>query len=308
MSRNFLFLLLFALTGCGGLNGRSGKSLNSTDLVAGTGGGSAASIVSFYPAAGTYNAVPSTVVVGFSTSALDAADLSSVATFNVVCAGTAFAAQSVSYVAGSSSASVQLPSITGLAEGTLCTFSVSISARDALGNFLAGEHTANYVISSSGSGTGSSGLWQESSSVSYTAAIGTASGSSFQGVGAAGMAMAGLLLNGSQYVDGVSGLWATGFSSTSYSAGPVQGSNATFTQLNCPVGYRMTGIYGRAGAYIDSIGIVCMTEDQTQTYTSPTFGGTGGVDYTLSCPAGQFVTDLDGSSGSYLDQLYLGCR
>ncbi|MGZ3706421.1 MAG: jacalin-like lectin, partial [Bdellovibrionota bacterium] len=126
---------------------------------------------------------------------------------------------------------------------------------------------------------------------------------------AQGVLMSGINVNGGTYVDGISGIWSAGFTTTTTTQGPIQGnSSETFTQLTCPAGYRMTGITGRSGAYIDAIAIICKTQDQSQTYTSSTFGGSGGNAYTLSCPAGQFVTNLDGTSGNYLDDLYLGCR
>ena len=296
-------LFLFA---CGSLGGKTGTGVSGSNLVDGSGGGNAVSIANFYPAAGTYSGVPSTVTVNFSSASLDAAGSSSIATYNIICGGSPLAAQSVGFQAGLSSVSVALPSITGLADGTICTFSVSSSLRDGLGNFVTGAHTALYTISSSG-GTG--GVWNEAASASYTSPVGVANGSYFQGVAAPGLVLSGINVNGGTYVDGISGLWSSGFSSTNTASGPIQGAtNESFTQLSCPAGYRMTGIYGRSGSYIDAIGIICKTQDQSQTYNSAVFGGAGGSSFSLSCPAGMFATDLDGTSGGYLDELFLGCR
>jgi hypothetical protein len=167
--------------------------------------------------------------------------------------------------------------------------------------------TSGGSITTSSGGLGSS--WVEAATAINTSTIGNPVAGAFQGHGADGSAMSGIKVNGTTYVDGMSGLWSSGFAFTSNTAGPIQGnSTEAFTTLSCPSGFRMTGVTGRSGAYIDSIAIVCQTEDQSQTYTSPAFGGPGGSAYTLSCPTGKFVTDLGGTSGAYLDALNLGCR
>lgn len=215
----------------------------------------------------------------------------------------------MSYSPGQNSVSVSLPSITGLVDGTLCTFSVSTVMRDSAGNFVSGNHTVSYTISASGQSLGQTG-WNEAATATSTASVGTNIGNTFMNVaGSSGTALAGLLLNGSTSINGIVGLWSHGFSAASTTQGPSQGATAGgFSQVTCPAGFLMTGVTGRAGAYVNAIAIVCKTADQSQTYTSPTVGGSGGTAFTLSCPAGQFATDLDGTADSYLESLSLGCR
>jgi hypothetical protein len=302
--RNFCLPLLLLLTACGGLGARP-KSGSSLDLVSGLSGGSANQLTAFYPASGTYSAVPATVLVSFASPSLDAAQAASLATYNIRCGsnGNFLAAQSVSYQAGLSTVTVSLPSITGLANGTVCTFSVSISLRDASGNFVVGQHTASYTINRGG------GTWNEAASPTYTALVGSNSRSSFLDTGASGMVLTGLNVSSATSVNSVQGLWANGFGSSATSTGQAHGtSGGGYTQLACPAGYRLTGITGRSGADLDAIGIICKTEDQSQAYTSIALGGAGGASFTLSCPAGQFATDLGGGVDVFLDGLYLGCR
>lgn len=300
---------LLLLSACGNLSGVAPKSLSGSNLVASNSGGTANSIVSFTPAAGTYTNVPSTVQVNFNTSSLDPAGIAAISTYSITCGGNPLAAQSVTYTPGFASVSVSLPSFYGLAEGTSCVFSVSISLKDGSGNYVSGTHTVGWTISASGQSTGTGTTWNESATTSYTGTAGNNAGSSFMGVGGSGMVLSGLLLNGGQYVNGIAGLWSSGFASTSTSTGPVQGASAGgFTQVSCPAGYRMTGVFGQQGPYVDQLGIICKTQDQSQTYTSSSFGTAAGTSFTLSCPAGQFATDLDGMSDGYLEQLYLGCR
>lgn len=302
---------LIALSACGNLskNSSSTSTSSGSNSATSTSAGSAVALNSFSPATGVYNAIPTTVTLSFSSSVLDPSTASAASSYSIICGGNATAASSVAFVSGLSTVTVTLPPIIGLTEGTVCTFTVSSSLLDGYGNYVTGTHSVNYQYSSSGSTVGSSSSWVESSTVSYTSTIGNPVANYFQGVGASGVAMSGINVNGSTYVDGISGLWSNGFTSTTNTAGPIQGnSTESFTALSCPSGYRMTGITGRSGAYIDSIAIICKTQDQSQTWTSSTFGGAGGTSYTLSCPSGKFVTDLDGTSGAYLDALYLGCR
>jgi hypothetical protein len=298
---------LLALSACGSLTGN--KNSTSTSSLTSNATGGAVSISGFSPTTGVYNSVPSSVTINFSGSVLDQTTGSAVSSYSLTCGGNAIAASSVNFVAGLSSIAVSLPA-TSVAEGTVCTFTVSSSLRDGYGNYVTGSHSLNYQYSASGATIGSAGgNWVEAASPVYTSTIGNSVANSFQGVGASGSAMSGIMVNGSTYLDGISGLWSAGFTSTSPAAGPIQGNTSqSFTTLSCPTGYRMTGITGRSGSYIDSIAIICKTQDQSQTYTSASFGGGGGNAYTLSCPSGKFVTDLNGTSGSYLDALYLGCR
>lgn len=300
----FLLSATLALSACGNIAGPVSKKNAVTASLTST-GSSPTQISGYYPASGTYAAVPSTVQVNFTTGGLDAATASSVNSYTIACGGTPYAAQSVAFASNVNSVSVSLPSITGLANGTVCTFTVALSLRDANGDYVTGEHTVNYLINS-GATTGAT--WNEAATAVYTSAIGTASGSTFQSTGATGVVLTGLNVNYGTYVLGISGLWANGFSSTTTATGPVHGAGGSGVQLACPAGYRMTGVYGNSGAYVDSIGITCKTQDQTQTYNSSVVGGTGGSSYNLSCPAGMFATDLYGYANGNLQQLYLGCR
>lgn len=312
MKRNsiaFLVLASLALSACGAaFSDKSSKEGASASVIPpGSGGpGDPVAIIGFSPSAGSVASLPSSVVVSFTSSNLDQAGLSAVSAYTVTCGnGNPIVAQGVSPVAGVASVTVSLPAITGLAPGTVCTFNISNNLRDGFGNYINGDHFVNYTVTGSVSG----GLWTPSSTLTTTAAAGDAfAGSTFSGTGGANMALKGLLLSGSQYVDGVVGAWSA-FGDSSVTYGPLHGYGVGgYTQLLCPSGYRMTGIYGRAGSYIDAVGIVCKSESQSQTYTSGVVGGPGGTAFELSCPLGQFATDLKGRAGSYLNQLYLGCR
>jgi hypothetical protein len=308
----FTLTAILLLPACGNLSAKTGPNASAagSNLVGSASGGVANSISGFYPNAGTYTSVPSQIQINFNSASIDAVAGSSVTTYTMSCGGNPLAAQSVTFTSGLQNVTVALPSITGLADGTTCSFNVSLNLRDSSGNFITGSHTVSYIISASGATlSGSGSTWNEQSTSSLTASVGSAIGSNFQGVGAAGVVLDGLLLNGTTSINGISGLWTHGFSSSTTSAGPVQGSSSGgFGQVTCPSGMRMTGVTGTAGSFINSIAIICKSQDQSQTWTSGSAGQASGASFTLSCPAGLFATDLDGMSDQYLEELYLGCR
>src|SRR5262249_33577411 len=142
------------------------------------------------------------------------------------------------YSQGAPSVTVAMPTITGLPDGSVCTFSVSLNLKDAAGNFIIGAHTVQYTISSSGSTINNtlSGTWNEAATSTNTASVGSAVGSAFQGMGGQGVVLTGLLMSGSQSVNGIAGLWSNGFSSTTTSTGPIQGQGGAMSQVTCPAG------------------------------------------------------------------------
>lgn len=296
------------LSACGNLQGSPGRKGDASSLQTSLAAGSAASITGYYPAEGAISAVPSTVNVSFSTGSLDPTLLSVPSSYVIDCGGNSLVAQSVTYVAGVASVAVTLPSITGLANGTVCEFRVSGNLRDASGNFITGSHYARYTIQAGAAAGG--GGWVPASSATLTSAVGTATGNAFRAVGGPNdYAVKGLLVNGTRYADGLVGVWGARFTTGADVYGQPHGASAGgYTQLSCPAGYRVTGLHGRAGTYIDALGIVCKDERQAQTWRSAAAGGSGGTAFEVSCPAGQFATDLAGYAGSYLNQLALGCR
>lgn len=300
--------LLASLSACGNLQGAAGKNGASSRLSYSLSAGTAASIVSVYPAEGAIAAPPTTVNVNFSSGNLDSALLSAVSSYLINCGGLDLVAQGVTHVPGVASVAVALPTITGLTEGTVCTFKISSNLKDALGNFITGIHSVRYTINSGASATG--GGWVPAAGVSFTSSVGSVSGNAFHAVGGpADSLLKGLMVNGTQYADGIVGVWTTRFSSSAEVYGQPHGATAGgYTQLSCPAGYRVTGFHGRSGTYIDALGIICKDESQGQTYRSPAAGGSGGNAFEYSCPAGQFATDLAGRAGSYLNQFSLGCR
>jgi|GEM_PF-7071969 len=303
-----LFLITFlSLSACGGLAGKSSAANSASTFSSPLSSGSAVAISSIYPADGYVATAPTNISVNFSSANLNVAQLSSITGYSLSCGGNSVAAQSVTAIQGVPSVNVTFAANTGLANGTVCNFQVSNNLKDALGNFVTGNHVATYTINASAaSGTGG---WTASLTSTPTGSVGSSSsGSSFSGVGADGMILQGLLVNGTQFVDGIVGVWATRFASATLSYGQPHGANGSYAQMSCPSRYRITGVHGKAGANIDSIGIICKTEDQSQTYRSATFGGSGGTNYELNCPAGQFATDLNGRAGGFLNQLSLGCR
>ncbi len=306
---SYLILGSLLLAGCGGMGGKATQSKsNSSTLERSLSAGTAVSIASIYPADSFQASVPTSVTVNFSSANLDQRLLASISSYTMTCGGAnSLAAQNVTAVAGVSSVNITFAAVSGVANGTVCTFQISNNLKDGLGNFVTGGHTAAYTINSAAaSGTGG---WTASLYATPTGTAGSTSGTGFSGVGADGMILQGLLVNGSQYVDGIVGVWATRFASSTLSYGLPHGASAGgYSQLSCPSQYRITGIYGKSGSGIDSIGIICKTENQAQTYRSATFGGSAGTSYELSCPAGQFATELNGRAGTYLNQLSLGCR
>lgn len=300
--------LLAALSACGNLQGSPGRKGDASSLQGSLAAGTAASITAYYPADGAISAPPTTVNISFSTGSLDPTLLTVPSSYVIDCGGNGLAAQSVAYVPGLASVSVTLPTITGLANGTVCEFRVSNNLRDASGNFLDGSHYVRYTIQAGASAGG--GGWVPASSATLTSGVGTATGSAFRAVGGPNdYVLKGLLVNGTRYADGVVGVWGQRFGNGGDVYGNAHGASAGgYTQLSCPAGYRVTGLHGRAGTYIDALGIVCKDESQGQAWRSSAAGGTGGVAFELSCPAGQFATDLAGHAGTYLNQLSLGCR
>ncbi len=300
-----LLLSAASLQACGGLAGKASKSQTASTFTSNLAAGTAVSIASVYPSDGYQATVPTTVNVSFSSANLDQGQLAAVSTYSMTCGGgNAVAASSVNAISGVASVSVSFAA-NSQANGTVCVFTVASNLKDGLGNFVTGSHTASYTINSSTSSTG----WNPALFATPTASVGSSAGSGFSGIGADGMILQGLLVNGTQSADGIVGVWANRFASTSLSYGQPHGASAGgYNQISCPSTFRLTGIYGKAGGSIDSIGIVCKNESQSQTYRSATAGGTGGSAYELSCPAGQFATELIGRAGSFLNQLTLGCR
>lgn len=303
-----LLLPLLALSACGNMQG-SAKGKNSTSTTFSLSAPNAASISSIYPADGAIAAPPTSVNITFSSGNLEGTLLQAITSYVINCGGLDLTAQSVAYVPGVASVAVTMPTITGLSSGTVCTFKISSNLKDGYGNFLLGSHTATYTINSNASVSG--GGWAPASSITATDSAGAAAGAGFHAVGGTSteLTLQGLLVNGTQYADGVVGNWAPRFTTGTTIYGQTHGSsNGGFTAVSCPAGYRVTGLHGRAGAYIDAIGIVCKNESQSQTWRSAAQGGSGGTAFELSCPAGQFATDLMGRAGSYLNQVQLGCR
>jgi hypothetical protein len=311
MSRKKLILLSLAfscLSACGNMAGKpSDKSLSST-VAANLSAGTPVAITGFYPAAGYVASSPTAITVNFSTANLAQAALEAITSYTLQCGtNNPVAAQAVAFVPGMSSLSVSFAAIPGLANGSVCAFQVSNNLKDGSGNFITGTHSAAYTINSSAAG--GAGGWTAALTATPTGTVGIVAGTGFSGVGADGMILQGILVNGGNYVDGIMGVWAARFSATSLHYGQAHGMSAGgYSQISCPAGFRITGIHGKGGNYIDSIGIICKTEDYSQTYRSGTFGGAGGVSYELSCPAGRFATDLNGRASNYLHQLHLGCR
>jgi hypothetical protein len=304
----YLIPVLTLLTACGG-SSSSPSGPASSNLVAASSSGTANMIQSYSPAGGTYTTVPTQVVITLETTSIDPNTAGSDSSYSIACGGNPLSPQSVS-VSGQT-ITVNLPSITGLVNGTTCTFTVNSNVMDQSGNFLSGTHTVTYTLSSSGtvlSGNGN-GVWNEQGSPSDTSSIGSDQGTPFSDQGSTGVVMTGIMVDSSgSYVDGIQGLWSNGFSDTNTAAGPLEGMSGNMTTLSCPSGMRMTGIVGNSGSFVDSIAIVCMNEAQSQSYTSSSFGGSGGSSYSLSCPSGMFATDLNGVSDSYLNELSLGCQ
>jgi hypothetical protein len=294
-----LLLLSLLLLSCGSANtlksGRFGALSNSI------GATEAVAISSISPIAGNVTAIPNTVSVNFSNGSLDPAAASSLTTYSISCGGNPVSAQSV--VVSQGSVTVTLPAMTGIAYGTQCTFAVSSNLKDSTGNYVVGTHTAVYtLISAAAAG------WNEAAYSTPTPGVGSNQGNFFSGIGSDSMALQGLLLNGTQSVDGIVGIWAP-FGATSLTYGPPHGATAGgYTQFSCPVDFRITGVFGMTDTYIHSMGIICKTADQSQTYRSSTMGGSGGIAFELSCPAGMFATDLNGRATNFLDYLSLGCR
>ena len=112
-------ITMLSLVGCGRVSGSSKGAIAGQDLVAANAGGSANAILSFVPATGSYTRVPGSVQVNFASSSLDPAGAAAISGYSISCGGNPLAAQNVTYLPGLSSVSVALPSITGLAEGTL---------------------------------------------------------------------------------------------------------------------------------------------------------------------------------------------
>lgn len=302
----FVLISALSLCACGGMAGKTSASKSASTFSSPLAAGTAVAISSIYPADGYVTEAPTSITVNFSSANLSVAQLSSITGYSLNCGGSSVAAQSVTAIQGVPSVNVTFAANTSLTNGTVCNFQVSNNLKDNLGNFVTGNHAATYTINSSAAS--GSGGWTASLNTTPTGTAGSMAGSSFSGVGADGMILQGLLVNGSQYVDGIVGVWASRFSATTLSYGLPHGATGSYTQLSCPSGYRITGIHGKAGASIDSVGIICKTENQAQTYRSSTFGGNGGSNFELNCPSGQFATDLNGRAGSYLNQLSLGCR
>lgn len=305
-----LLLTSILVSGCGAAASKGSQGTNSSSVAGSSSsitGSATLSITSIYPADSYVATVPTSVTVNFSGANIYQPSISSVTSFTITCGGNPpIAAQSISYLPGVASVSANFAAITGLPNGTVCTFQISAAVRDGAGNLVTGNHSASYTVHAVST---SGGVWIPAVVATYTSPVGSSSGQGFSGVGGNEMILQGLLVNGTQYADGIVGVWASRFSANTLVYGQSHGASAGgYTQLSCPVGYRITGIFGKAGSYIDSIGIICKTEDYTQSYRTSAAGGGGGTAYELSCPGGQFATDLQGRAGSYLNQLSLGCR
>jgi hypothetical protein len=101
-------------------------------------------VVAFEPADGA--SLPSSVVLTFNKAELNRSLLAVLTYYNLYCGSEAYAAGSVDSVTGYASVTVNLQTISGLAPGTLCTFTVSSSLQDDSGNALGGTRSVVYRI------------------------------------------------------------------------------------------------------------------------------------------------------------------
>lgn len=101
-------------------------------------------VVAFEPGDGSD--LPSSVVLTFNKAELNRSLLAVLTYYNLYCGSEAYAAGSVDSVTGYASATVNFQDLSGLASGTLCTFTVSSSLQDDSGNALGGTRTVVYRV------------------------------------------------------------------------------------------------------------------------------------------------------------------
>lgn len=103
-------------------------------------------ISAFDPPSSSLAALPATVNVTFSREDAAAATVTATSHFNLVCDGFAYAAAGVTFSEGMSSAAVALPSVPGIASGSLCYLIASTNIFTTTGVRLSGERAVQYRI------------------------------------------------------------------------------------------------------------------------------------------------------------------
>lgn len=137
MGRNPLWLGFLVLAACGTSAALPKKAGNSTVS-------SPFYVVQYYPEEGA--TLPASVEVVFNKPEINRATLAAVTHYNLVCGGATHAASSVNSVNGYSSATINLPSINGLASGSTCALWLSLALEDSDGNPLGGTRSVTYRV------------------------------------------------------------------------------------------------------------------------------------------------------------------
>jgi len=132
--------MLLLLSACG-VSVTTGRSKVEEAKIA----DSSFSVVQILPASGAVTALPSSITISFS-EVPHRGMLAALTHYNINCGGETQSASSVDAVSGYSSVTITLPAISGLADGSSCTFAVSPNIIDLSGNRLSGVRTVTYVI------------------------------------------------------------------------------------------------------------------------------------------------------------------